>query len=153
MDKSNNQKDVVIVKQQKEKEIILQHLRKIPIVQIACEKAGVSRATFYRLRAEDEYFKKSVEDALAEGVTFINDMSEAQLITLIKEKNWPSISFWLRSHHPSYKPKDFQASFAITEDGDRTIFEVFADISPETEELRNFYLRKTKSNGSAEPKT
>ena len=152
MSKKTDSKDVVVIKQQKEKEIILQHLRKIPIVQVACEKAGVSRATFYRLRVEDEHFKTSVEEALAEGVTFINDMSEAQLITLIKEKNWPAISFWLRGHHPSYKQKDFSAGILINENGEKTIFEIFSEISPETEELRNFYLKKINNNGSRESK-
>ena len=153
MSKKTDSKDIVIIKQQKEKEIILQHLRKIPIVQVACEKAGVSRATFYRLRVEDEHFKTSVEEALAEGVNFINDMSEAQLITLIKEKNWPAISFWLRGHHPSYKQKDFQAGFAITEEDGKTTFELFAKLDSETEELRNYYIKKINDNDNTKSKT
>lgn len=136
----------VNTRQRKEKETILEHLRQIPIVQISCQKAGISRATFYRLRAEDESFKTSVEEAITEGVNFINDLSEGQLISLIKEKNWPAISFWLRSHHPSYKQRDFQAGFTITKDGDGTIFELFAELDPETKDLRDSYLQKKSEN-------
>jgi hypothetical protein len=32
-------------------------------------------------------------------------MSESQLLTLIKEKNYPAISFWLRHRNDNYKNK------------------------------------------------
>jgi hypothetical protein len=32
-------------------------------------------------------------------------MSESQLLTLIKEKNWSAISFWLRHRNDNYKDK------------------------------------------------
>jgi hypothetical protein len=35
----------------------------------------------------------------------VNDMSESQLLTLIKEKNYPAISFWLRHRNDNYKNK------------------------------------------------
>jgi len=35
-------------RQSKNKEQLLEILKKTPIVQIACEKAGVGRATYYR---------------------------------------------------------------------------------------------------------
>lgn len=40
---------------------------------------------------------------MAEGEAFVNDMSESQVMTLIKERNWSAISFWLRHHHPAYR--------------------------------------------------
>jgi len=43
--------------------------------------------------------------AMAEGVAFVNDMSESQLLTMIKEKNWSAISFWLRHRNDNYKNK------------------------------------------------
>ena len=135
-------KGTVAVRRQKEKELILEQLRRVPVIQVACERAGLSRASFYRLKAEDEAFKTLIEEAIKEGVGFINDMGESQLIALIREKNWPAISFWLRAHHPSYKQRDFQAGIAVIDNGDRTIFEIFADINPETIELRDSYLQK-----------
>jgi hypothetical protein len=47
-----------------------------------------------------------MDNALAEGVALVNDMSESQLLTLIKEKNYPAISFWLKRHrNDNYKNK------------------------------------------------
>ena len=98
----NQQLNSVRSRQPKIKEAIINQLKRTPIIQIACERVSISRATFYRWRAEDEKFRKAVDEAIAEGETFINDMSESQLISLIKEKNWAAISFWLRHHHPRY---------------------------------------------------
>ena len=99
---SNEQKDVVALRQAKEKELILNQLRRIPIIQVACEKAGVARATFYRLRNDDLNFKLAVEEAVTEGISFITDMSESQLVSLIKDKNFHAIQLWLRHHHSKY---------------------------------------------------
>jgi hypothetical protein len=35
----------------------------------------------------------------------VNDMSESQLLTLIKEKNYSAISFWLRHRNDNYKER------------------------------------------------
>jgi len=83
----------------------LDHLRKIPIVQVACEKSGVSRSSVYRWREDDEDFAKAMDTAIAEGEEYVSDLSESQLLTLIKEKNWSAISFWLRHRSPKYKDK------------------------------------------------
>ena len=83
----------------------LEELARIPIVQVACEKTGLSRNSVYRWRKEDSVFAKKMDEALAEGVALVNDMSESQLLNLIKEKNWPAISFWLRHRNDNYKNK------------------------------------------------
>lgn len=83
----------------------LEELARIPIVQVACEKTGLSRNSVYRWRKEDVTFSKKMDEALAEGVALVNDMSESQLLNLIKEKNWPAISFWLRHRNDNYKNK------------------------------------------------
>ncbi len=102
---NDDQKNVITLRQTKEKELILEQLRRIPIIQVACEKAGVARATFYRLRNDDPNFKLAIEEAVTEGVALITDMSEVQVISLIKDKNWSAISFWLRAHSPKYSTK------------------------------------------------
>jgi len=93
------------MKTEKQKQLLLEQLRKTPIVEIACEKASVSRATYYRWRKDNPEFTKSADEAIIDGESFINDMSESQIISLIKEKNWPAISFWLKHHHPKYGNK------------------------------------------------
>jgi hypothetical protein len=46
-----------------------------------------------------------MNEAIAEGESFVTDMSETQLIALVKDKHFPAISMWLRHHHPKYKDK------------------------------------------------
>jgi hypothetical protein len=89
----------------KEKETFLTYLRKTPIVQIACERAGIGRTTYYRWRKEDPQFAKQADEAMAESEAMITDLSESQLIALIKEKNFSAIALWLRARHPKYGNK------------------------------------------------
>lgn len=93
------------MKKNKLKDQFFEELSKIPIVQVACEKTGLSRNSIYRWKKEDPDFAKEMEKAIAEGVAFVNDMSESQLLTMIKEKNYSAISFWLRHRNDNYKNK------------------------------------------------
>jgi hypothetical protein len=93
------------MKKNKVKGAFLTELRKIPIVQVACEKVGVSRNSVYRWRTENEEFRKEMEIALVEGEALVNDMSESQLLSLIRDKNWSAISFWLRHRNPKFRDK------------------------------------------------
>ena len=72
---------------------------------MACEKTNISRNSIYRWKNEDKEFQKEMEAALAEGEGLVNDMSENQLLLLIREKNWQAISFWLRHRNPKFKDK------------------------------------------------
>ena len=80
-------------------------LEKVPIILVACEKSGLSRNSVYRWRKEDSVFAKKMDESLAKGVDLVNDMSESQMLTMIKEKNWPAISFWLRHRNKNYRDK------------------------------------------------
>lgn len=93
------------MKKSKYQNQFLEELARIPIVQVACEKTGLSRNSVYRWRKEDTTFAKRMDESLAEGVALVNDMSESQLLNLIKEKNWPAISFWLKHRNDNYKNK------------------------------------------------
>ena len=93
------------MKKNKFQDQFLIELAKIPIVQVACEKTDLSRNTVYRWRREDTSFAKKMDRALLDGVALVNDMSESQLLTLIKEKNFPAVRFWLNKRHPAYKDK------------------------------------------------
>lgn len=90
-------------RQSKNKEQLLEILKKTPIVEIACEKAGVSRATYYRWRKDDLKFAQVSDEALFDGNLLINDMAESQLISSIKDKNMTAIIFWLKTHHDAYR--------------------------------------------------
>ncbi len=84
---------------------LLEQLKKTPIVQIACEKIGISRATVYRWREADTEFAKEMDQALLDGKLLVNDVAESQLMAAIRERNMSAIVFWLKHHHPSYVTK------------------------------------------------
>jgi len=92
-------------RQSKNKALLLELLRKTPIVQIACEKVGVGRATYYRWRKDDPDFTRQSDQALLDGSLLVNDMAESQLMSAIKDKNMTGIMFWLKHHHPAYATK------------------------------------------------
>jgi len=94
-----------MAKKNKIQDQFLTELTKVPIVQVACEKTGISRNSVYRWRKEDSSFAKKMDKSIDKGVAFVNDMSESQLLTLIKEKKWPAISFWLKHRNDNYKNK------------------------------------------------
>lgn len=87
------------------KKILIEQIKKTPVIQVACEKVGVSRATFYRWKKSDPKFADKADIALHEGSQMINDMAESQLISAIKEGNLTGIIFWLKNHHQTYSPK------------------------------------------------
>jgi ACT domain-containing protein len=90
---------------EKDKLALLETLKEMPIIQVACKKVGINKSTYYRWRKEDGDFLKQSEDALKQGFEFINDMSESQIVQLIREKKMPAISMWLKNHHPIYGAK------------------------------------------------
>jgi hypothetical protein len=92
-------------RQDKNKELLIEQLKTRPIVQIACEKSGISRATYYRWRKEDGKFLKKSDEAIQEGSLLVNDMAESQLMSAIRDKNLTAIIFWLKHHHPAYVDK------------------------------------------------
>jgi len=92
-------------RQEKQKGDLVEQLKKAPIIKVACERVGISRATFYRWQEEDDEFRKAVDIATIEGKLLINDMSEFQLLALIQEKNPSAIKYWLENHHPDYMKK------------------------------------------------
>lgn len=93
------------LRQEREKQVIVEQLAKTPIVQLACEKAGMSRATYYRWRRDDPGFARDVDEAMWQGVALMNDYAESQLLAAIREGVMPAITFWLKTRHPAYRPR------------------------------------------------
>ena len=87
---------------EQEKNSLLENLRQIPILELACKKSGVARASFYRLRKEDKEFAKLVDDAILDGEDLINDLSQSQLVSSIRDGNFQAIQLWLKHHHKKY---------------------------------------------------
>lgn len=92
-------------RQKKEKAAILEILEEIPVIRVACAKAGIGRATFYRWLKENSDFQLKVEQRKRVGVQMVNDMAESVLIGDIQAKNVKTAKYWLEKHHPAYGPK------------------------------------------------
>ncbi len=103
---NHQQKQETIQKrQEKNKGLLLEQLKKAPIVKLACQKVNVGRATYYRWRKEDKDFAKLADKSLHEGNLLINDMAEAQLLKAIRDNDFKAVVFWLRHHHSKYGNK------------------------------------------------
>ena len=106
---NNAKKEETIEKRQEaQKDALLGHLRRYPIIQVACEKSAVGRQTYYRWRSEDVVFAQAADNALTEGEELFNDLGEHQLLTLMKDKHWPAIHYWLDKRHPKFNQTKVQ---------------------------------------------
>lgn len=105
MNTEEKKKATIEIRRAKDKVALLDNLKSIPIIEVACSKTSISRASYYRWRSDDEEFCKNADEAITEGEKRINDLSESQLISLIKDRSMPGIAFWLRHHHPKYAAK------------------------------------------------
>lgn len=97
--------DVIDARKAREQAVLLEQLRKMPIIQVACEKAGVSRATYYRWRKEDDAFAASADEAIHDGVSLVSDMAESQLLTGIRDGNLGAVMYWLKHRNANYNNK------------------------------------------------
>lgn len=78
----------------KEKIKFLENLRQgRGIISYACEKTGISRATYYNWLNSDEEFKRACED-INESVI---DVVESKLLTQINDDNLTAIIFFLKT--------------------------------------------------------
>jgi hypothetical protein len=93
------------------KDQLVRQLEDMPIVEVACRRAAVPRATYYRWLKSDPEFAEKCRAALEHSTQAVSDIAEAKLITAIQEGNMTAISFWLRNRHPAYQTK---VSFAGT---------------------------------------
>ena len=97
--------DKVGARQKQEKSILLEQLEKTPIIQIACEKTGIARATYYRWIRDDTAFAKKCHEAILRGVSVMNDLAESQLLKAVKDGNITALIFWLKSRHSAYRDR------------------------------------------------
>lgn len=98
----NSTNHTIQKRQTEQKKELLENLKKSPVIQIAVQKAGIARSTYYRWRESDKKFTKQADKAIHDGILFINDLAESQLISAIKDKNITAIIFYLKTHHKDY---------------------------------------------------
>jgi hypothetical protein len=102
--KTEKRLETLAVKTKQQKQAFLEQLPKYPIVQVACEKSGVGRSTYYAWR-KDKEFARLADEAIKSGTYFINDMAESKLIQNIQSGNNTAIIFWLKNHHTQYSER------------------------------------------------
>mgnify|MGYP001582516464 FL=1 len=120
---------------------LLEQLKRTPIVEAACHKAGISRQTFYRWKAEDAEFAKEIDKAVTDGQMLVNDLAESQLISALKDRNFQAITYWLKHHHPNYKTKiQIEGSLQMPQE----------ELTPEQEELVKEALRLASLSSAAD---
>ncbi len=90
------------IRQAKLKKAVLEQLMRTPIIEIAAEKAGISRMTLHRWTKASKQFAKQVEEALFQGRLLICDIAESQLFSLMKDKKIEAIKYVLKHNNPRY---------------------------------------------------
>ena len=78
------------------KPVFLSALQTMPVVRVACQKAGVSRSEAYRVRSEDPAFASEWHQALQDGI----DMIEATLHVRARQKDTVAAIFLLKKLRP-----------------------------------------------------
>ena len=92
----------------------------------------------------DKIFKRQSMDAMAAGIEFVNDMSESQIIQLIKKEKMPAIAMWLKHNSKRYGAKGrsytpVASTDDLTPDEEKIVLEALALVSGKT------YGNKSKS--------
>ena len=125
-------KATVEARKGEEQALLLEQLKKLPIVSAACEKTGISRPTYYRWRQEDPEFAKAADESIEHGTLLVNDMAEGQLLTAIRNGNLGAVMYWLKHRNANYNNK-LEVTARIKQDSDTLTPEQEAAI---TEALR-----------------
>ena len=95
----------IFKRQQKEKQLIIENLKRLPVIEAACAKSGVSRATFYRWKEQDLEFTEAAEKAQEEGDALIADMAISKIIKGINEDNLTAAMYWLNHRDSRFSSK------------------------------------------------
>lgn len=139
---SPKRKHTIAARQSREKRMMIEQLRKTPIVQVCCEKLSIARTTFYDWCKRDLDFAKGVAAALSDGTGLMNDLAESQLLSAVRDGNLGAITYWLKHRHPAYATKmEVKAELRRMDDS----------LTPEQEALVEKALRLTGVLGASSP--
>ncbi|MEK7597202.1 MAG: hypothetical protein AAB441_00985 [Patescibacteria group bacterium] len=92
----------IIDRQDRLKLEFLERFKKTPIIQVVCEKTGISRTTYYRWIKEDPIFYQRYLEAEKEGREFMNDGMESTLIQQARAGNTTALIFYMKHNNPRY---------------------------------------------------
>lgn len=86
-------------------ELLLEQLRKSPIIETVCQKVGISVMTLHRWKKQSPKFSEAIEAALFDGRLRINDVAESQIISLIAQGKFEPSKYWLTHNNARYSAK------------------------------------------------
>lgn len=95
---------VQIRTKEKQNQLVAQ-LKRMPIIEVACQKINVGRNSYYRWRWQNKKFAAECDKAIEEGCALVNDLAESQLLTAMKNSNLTAVMYWLNHRHNAYKNK------------------------------------------------
>lgn len=82
---------------------LLEELERTPLIQVVCEKVGISRNAFYRWAKEDKEFAERVNEALSLGTGVVNDIAVSNVLNGIQKNDIKYTMFWLDRRHPDFR--------------------------------------------------
>src|SRR3989344_6312911 len=100
-----SRKNTIKLRQKKLKEAFLEQLKRTPTIETSCQKVSTSRASVYRWIKASKRFENQIDEALVEGRTFMSDIAENQLFSLIGDKKIEAIRLYLSTHNARYGNK------------------------------------------------
>jgi len=101
----NDQDNATQLRTATNQEKLIEQLKKIPIIEVACQKIGIGRNSYYRWYRQNKKFASACNKAIEDGCTLINDLAESQLISAMKNNNLTAVMYWLNHRHNAYKNK------------------------------------------------
>lgn len=110
-----SRKDTIKTRQGKLKQAFLEQLKRTPTIETSCQKVGIARATVYRWMKSSKKFEREVDESLDEGRTFMSDIAENQLFSLISSRDMSAIRMYLSTHNSRYSNK-LEVSGSVTTD-------------------------------------
>lgn len=84
---------------------IIEVLLKMPVIQVAVKRVGISRATYYRWCEEDREFDRVASEAIREGSMVINELAQSKIIEQMSTGNMAAAIFWLKSRDPKFSDR------------------------------------------------
>ena len=130
---------------------LLAEIEKAPVIQVACDKVGISRNTFYRWIKEDSELMGRVSEAMSLGNGLVSDVAISNVLEGIKRKDVMYTKYWLSHKHPDFRrpfvhkvdSDDFLTHFRSVMEGIRKR-EIAQEIADETTKIEDARLEKAQ---------
>jgi len=130
---------------------LLAEIEKAPVIQVACDKVGISRNTFYRWIKEDTELMEQVSEAMSLGTGLVSDVAISNVLEGLKRKDPMYTKYWLSHKHPDFRKPfvhkvdadDFLTHFRSVMEGIRKR-EIAQEIADETTKIEGARLEKAQ---------